>query len=62
MSENMSGVDRNLFVIGCCQELQCFINVKKLPVELVANNKTWMISKIFKQYMRKWKNNLENKN
>jgi hypothetical protein len=40
----------------------CLKNVKKFPVEYVANKKAWMTSDIFKQYVSKWNNELENKN
>jgi hypothetical protein len=52
---NMSDTDKKqLFVIGRSQKPPCLKNVKKLPVEYVANKKAWMTSDSFKQHVSKW--------
>jgi hypothetical protein len=50
---NISGMDKKRFVIGRSQKPRCLKNVKKIPVEYVANKEAWMTSDIFKQYMSK---------
>ena len=42
-----------LLVIGKFQNPRCFKNVKKLPVEYLANKKAWMTSDIFEDWLRK---------
>ena len=51
---NMDGTEKlELLVIGKFQNPICFKNVKKLPVEYLANKKAWMTSDIFEDWLRK---------
>jgi len=51
---NMDGTDKlELLIIGKFQNPRCFKNVKKLPVEYLANRKAWMTSEIFENWLRK---------
>lgn len=51
---NMDGSDKlEILVIGKFQNPRCFKNVKKLPVEYLANKKAWMTSEIFENWLRK---------
>ncbi|XP_039968599.1 tigger transposable element-derived protein 6-like [Bactrocera tryoni] len=52
---NASGtVKRKLLVIGKYNNPRCFKNVKTLPVDYCANNKSWMTSQTFTDYLKKW--------
>jgi len=51
---NMDGSDKmQLLVIGKFQNPRCFKNVKSLPMQYFANRKAWMVSEIFKEWLRK---------
>jgi hypothetical protein len=51
---NMDGSDKmELLVIGKFQNPRCFKNVKKLPVQYLANKKAWMTSEIFLNWLHK---------
>lgn len=41
-------------LLGKFQNPRCFKNVKTLPVHYCANNKAWMTSQIFVDYLKKW--------
>lgn len=56
---NMNGSEkRKLTVIGKSLKPRCFKNVKKLPVNYKANQKSWMTSKVFEEELRQWDNDL----
>ena len=51
---NMSGNQKlPLLTIGHSANPRCFKNVKKLPLEYLANKKAWMTSAIFENWVRK---------
>ncbi|XP_069354655.1 tigger transposable element-derived protein 4-like [Maniola hyperantus] len=51
---NMSGTEkRKLMVIGK-SNLQCFKNIKQLPVTYKANKSAWMTAQFFEEEVRKW--------
>ncbi|XP_018795547.1 PREDICTED: tigger transposable element-derived protein 6-like [Bactrocera latifrons] len=52
---NASGtVKRKLLVIRKYNNPRCFKNIKTLPVDYCANNKSWMTSQTFTDYLKKW--------
>jgi hypothetical protein len=56
----MDGSDKmELLVIGKFQNPRCFKNVKKLPVQYLANKKAWMTSEIFLNWLHKLKRKFE---
>lgn len=52
---NMTGSDKKRpLVIGKSQNPRCFRNVKKLPVDYLANSNAWMTSIIFSDFLKEW--------
>lgn len=60
---NADGTEKcPILCIGRYENPTCFKNIKKLPVEYKANNKAWITSKIFLDWLFKWDNQLMHEN
>lgn len=63
VTSNMTGSDkRRLVVIGKSKTPRCFKNIKSLPVDYKNNNKAWMTSDIFKEWLKIWDQELKKQN
>ena len=58
----MNGDKLPIFVIGKLRKSRCFKNIKKLPCLYRDQNKSWMDSTLFKEWVRELDNQLEKEN
>ena len=56
---NMNGDKLPMFVIGKSQKPRCFKNIKKLPCRYRGQNKSWMDSTLFEEWVRELDNQFE---
>lgn len=60
VATNMNGTEkRKLVVIGKSKYPQCFKNIRQLPVIYKGNKSAWMTSKLFKEELRRWDEELK---
>jgi hypothetical protein len=63
MGANMSGIEKlKLFVVGKTKKPRCLNGIKSLPVDYRSNNKAWMTSSLFSEWLLNFDRKMKREN